>query len=75
MKCSASEPGLRKLSSFASAEIELSSLFKDIFLKYGFFFVFSPSMEDINATIFLDYEPLCDRSFQRAWFSQPVLGL
>ena len=58
MKCSASEPGLRILSSFASPEIELSSLFKDIFLKYGFFFVFSLSMEDVNATVFVDYLPI-----------------
>ena len=66
MKCSASEPGLRKLSSFASPEIELSSLFKDIFLKYGFFFVFSPSMEDINTTIFLDYEPIMRSQFPKS---------
>ena len=66
MKCSASEPGLRILSSFASPEIELSCLFKDIFLKYGFFFVFSLSLEDVNATVFRDYLPIIPSQFPKS---------
>ena len=66
MKCSASEPGLRILSSFASPEIELSSLFKDIFLKCGFFFVFSLSFVDVNATVFLDYLPITPSQFPKS---------
>ena len=66
MKCSASEPGLRILSSFASPEIELSSLFKDIFLTYGFFFAFSLSLEDVNATVFLDYLPVTPSQFPKS---------
>lgn len=66
MKCSAFEPGLRILLSFASPGIELSSLFKDIFLKYGFFFGFSLSLEDVNATVFLDYLPITPSQFPKS---------
>ena len=46
--------------------IELSSLFKDIFLKYGFFFVFSLSLVDVNATVFLDYLPIAPSQFPKS---------
>lgn len=66
MKCSAFEPGPRILLSFASPGIELSSLFKDIFLKYGFFLGFSLSLEDVNATVFLDYLPITPSQFPKS---------